>query len=327
MSTPCAPDDFPVIDLAAWRNGDDETRAGIARHVDHALQASGFLLVTGHGIDPALPERLRRAAHAFFALPASAKDPYRSLPGTPGWNPTGVEANGYASGTASPPDLKESLTFGPAGAGATILGRDGLLPCVNVYPAEVDGMAPLVERYLAAARALADDLLVLLGHAIGAAPDVFTQACGASPFSLLVTHYPSYRAVGEAHPGQYRIGPHTDFGTITLLDRQPGRSGLQVRALDGGWMDAPYVPGSLTINIGDLMARWTGDRWRSNLHRAPAATADAPDEALVSLVFFFEADVDAVITPLAPPLGGGRDYEPVVALDYLRAKMAAITVG
>ena len=68
-----------------------------------------------------------------------------------------------------------------------------------------------------------------------------------------------------------------------------------------GWEDAPFVPDAFTINTGDLLARWSGDRWKSNRHRVLPPQADAPDEDLVSLVYFYEADRDAVIEALQPP--------------------------
>ncbi len=108
-------------------------------------------------------------------------------------------------------------------------------------------------------------------------------------------------------PGQFRIGPHTDFGTVTVLDREPGAGGLQVDIDGVGWVDAPYDPEALTVNIGDLLAHWTGLRWRSGRHRVLPPQAGAPHEELVSLVFFFELDHDALVTPLAPPIGRRAD--------------------
>ena len=131
---------------------------------------------------------------------------------------------------------------------------------------------------------------------------------------------------GEPAPDQFRIGPHTDFGTVTILDREPGRGGLQVWTQDGGWADAPYHPDALTINTGDLLARWSGDRWRSNRHRVLPPQAEAPDEDLVSLVYFYEADHDSVVHALRPPIGRPNDYPPVVASDFLRERLDAITV-
>ncbi len=74
---------------------------------------------------------------------------------------------------------------------------------------------------------------------------------------------------------------------------------------DGGWEDAPFVPGALTINTGDLLARWSGGRWKSNRHRVLPPQAAAPDEDLVSLVYFYEANHDTRVQPLAPPIGAG----------------------
>jgi isopenicillin N synthase-like dioxygenase len=122
-----------------------------------------------------------------------------------------------------------------------------------------------------------------------------------------------------------RIGSHTDFGTFTILDRQLGTGGLQVLGKDGEWADAPWVDGAFTVNIGDLMARWTGDRWVSNRHRVLAPDESAPDEDLMSLVYFHEADPAAVIDSVPPPVGLVR-HEPVTAGDDLRAKLAAIAV-
>src|SRR6516165_8691741 len=258
----------PVIDLTPWFSGGQAERAGVAAQVDAALQSVGFFLITGHGVPGDLRARVRAQAQAFFALPHEAKQGYAVTVGGRGWLPPGVEANGYAEGTETPPDMKESFAVGadrPTGDPAV----DGYWFQRNVYPAEVP----------------------------------------------------------EPEPGQFRIGPHTDFGTVTILDREPGRGGLQVWTEQDGWEDAPYVPGAFTINTGDLLARWSGDRWKSNRHRVLPPQAEAPDEDLVSLVYFYEADHDAVIESLRPPIGRPNDYEPVVSAQFLKERLDAITIG
>ncbi len=107
-----------------------------------------------------------------------------------------------------------------------------------------------------------------------------------------INRYPPLTEVGQPADGQFRIGPHTDFGTVTVLDREPGAGGLQVfvTAADdpdgpGVWQDAPYDPDALTVNIGDLLAHWTGLRWSSGRHRVLPPQAAHPDEELMSLVF------------------------------------------
>jgi isopenicillin N synthase-like dioxygenase len=111
-----------------------------------------------------------------------------------------------------------------------------------------------------------------------------------------------------------------------VLDREPGAGGLQVYTSGGAWVDAPYDPGALTVNIGDLMARWTGDRWRSCRHRVLPPQASAPDEELVSLVWFYECDPHAAVSSLAPPIGV-RAYPPVTAHEYLLETISSIAVG
>ena len=109
---------------------------------------------------------------------------------------------------------------------------------------------------------------------------------------------------------------------LTILDRQPGYGGLQVETLDGEWVDAPYEPGAFTINVADLLSRWTGDHWRSTRHRVLPPPASAPDEELISVILFLEADADAVVSPLRP----GSGYEPVVYGDYLHERTMAASV-
>jgi isopenicillin N synthase-like dioxygenase len=316
----------PVIDLAPWFSGDDRARAGVAAEVDAALRSVGFFLISGHGVPDELRAQVRATARAFFALPADVKQRYAVTVGGRGWLPPGAEANGYAEGTATPPDMKESFAVGadsPTGDPEV----DGFWFQSNVYPAEVPALAPAVVAYLTRMRALADELLVLCAAAAGLEPGFFTRYTGHATHTMNINWYPPMAVAGPPEPGQFRIGPHTDFGTVTILDREPGRGGLQVWTEQDGWEDAPYRPGTFTINTGDLLARWSGGRWKSNRHRVLPPQAEAPDEDLVSLVYFYEADHDAVIESLQPPIGRPNDYAPVVSAQFLKERLDAITIG
>jgi isopenicillin N synthase-like dioxygenase len=141
-----------------------------------------------------------------------------------------------------------------------------------------------------------------------------------------INWYPPMTVAGEPEPGQCRIGPHTDFGTLTVLDREPGRGGLQVWTARGGGEHVPHRPGSLTINAGDLLARWSGGRWTSSPHRVLPRQAEAPDEDLLSLAYFSEAGHDAVIESLPPPAGKPNDYEPVISARFRKERYDALTV-
>ncbi|HEX4723957.1 MAG TPA: 2-oxoglutarate and iron-dependent oxygenase domain-containing protein [Pseudonocardiaceae bacterium] len=314
---------IPSIDLRPWYDGGTAGRRQVAVRVDHALQTAGFLLVTGHGVDPALRAEVRALARMFFELPEHAKKRYAVSVGGRGWIPPGAEANGYAEGTVTPADLKESYSLAaddPTGDPEV----DEVWFRPNVWPAEVPALRSALTDYLARMRTLSDDLMSVCAAALGLPDDHFAAYLRHPTFGFNLNWYPALQRVGPAATGQYRIGPHTDFGTVTVLDREPGLGGLQVYTVDGRWVDAPFDEDAFTINIGDLMARWTGDRWRSTRHRVLAPPADAPEEELLSLVYFYEADHDAVIESL--PVGTRR-YPPVVWSEYLRAKLAAISLG
>jgi isopenicillin N synthase-like dioxygenase len=316
----------PIIDLTPWFYGEAEERAEVAAAVDAALRDVGFLLVTGHGVPQSSRDAVRAAARRFFEMPAAVKDAYAVTVAGRGWLPPGVEANGYAEGTETPPDLKESYSVG-AEERTGDPEVDGFWFQPNVYPLEVPELQTTVVAYLAQMRALADDLLRLCATALGLADDFFTRHTGHSTHTMNINWYPPMGVTGAPDDNQFRIGPHTDFGTVTILDREPGKGGLQVWTESGGWEDAPFHPDAFTINTGDLLARWSGDRWKSNRHRVLPPQADAPDEDLVSLVYFYEADHDTVVEALQPPIGKPNDYPPVVASAFLRERLDAITMS
>ncbi len=306
---------IPLVDLS-----DPDPAA-----VDEGLTRAGFLLVAGHGLDAGLAAAVRAAAREFFALPVAGKERYAVRIGGRGWLGPGVEANGRVEGVETPPDLKESLAFGPdTPTGDPAVDAVWFPP--NVWPAEVAALRAAVTAWTGAMTGLSLRLLELCARVLGQPADALTGLAGHSTWTFNVNRYPPLTEVGEPAPGQYRIGPHTDFGTVTVLDREPGAGGLQVDLEGRGWVDAPHVPGALTVNAGDLLAHWSGARWRSGRHRVLPPQAGAPTEELTSLVFFYELDHDALVTPLAPPVGRRADLPAVVSAPFLRERLDAISV-
>jgi isopenicillin N synthase-like dioxygenase len=315
--------DIPLLDISAWRNGTAEQRGEIAVRMDQALQRSGFLLIAGHGVPAGLRQRVREEAGKFFALPAERKRDYAAPVGGRGWIPQGGEANAFYGEVADPAraDLKESLTNGRDFlTGDAAVDEQWFAP--NVWPAECPDLAALAAEFTEQARALYYDLLRMGATALGLDEDFFVSHVLRGPQTFNINRYPPLSATGRAKDGQFRVAPHTDWGILTILDRQPGYGGLQVQGLDGTWADAPYVPGAFTVNVADLLSRWTGERWRSTRHRVLPPPERAPDEELISLIVFLEAEMDTVISPVA----GNRELAPVVAGDWYRARESAATV-
>ena len=314
-----------TVDLSRWRAGGAEADA-VAAEVDQGLQGAGFILVTGHGVDPGLAAAVRAASRVFFALPDDVKQNYSVPVGGHGWIGPGAEANGYAEGTETPPDLKESYSLGAETAtGDADVDRIWFAP--NVWPGEVPTLQALVETYAAEMRRVSDELLALFAHALRLPVNPWASLAASPTWTMNINHYPPVSVVGEPEPGQFRIGPHTDFGTVTVLDREPGAGWLQVFSEAEGWADAPYDPEALTVNIGDLLEYWSGRRWPSGRHRVLPPQPHAPEEDLVSLIYFYEADHDARVVPLDPPIGRVEGLEPVTSSAFIKQRLDAITIG
>jgi isopenicillin N synthase-like dioxygenase len=314
-----------TVDLSRWRSGGAEADA-VAAEVDEGLQRAGFILVTGHGVDQQLAASVRAASREFFALPEDLKRRYSVSVGGHGWIAPGAEANAYAEGTETPPDLKESYSLGAETAsGDPDVDRIWFAP--NVWPDEVPALQRLVAEYTAEMRRVSDELLALFSHALRLPVNPWAMLADVPTWTMNINHYPPVSVVGEPEPGQFRIGPHTDFGTVTVLDREPGAGGLQVYSEAGGWADAPYDPAALTVNIGDLLEYWSGKRWPSGRHRVLPPQPHAPEEDLVSLIYFYEANHDAVVTPLEPPIGAVSGLGQVTSSAFIKERLDAITVG
>ena len=266
---------LPVIDLSA---PDDV----VAPQIDEACRDRGFFYVTGHGVDPALQDRLEDLARAFFALPEEQKAEIamaRSGHAWRGWFPVGGEL------TSGVPDLKEGIYFG-----AELPPDPRPLHGPNLFPSEPAGLRDTVLDYLAAMTALGHRLARLMALALGLDGDWFDRHLTADPLVLFrIFHYPPGSAAADDTWG---VGEHTDYGLLTIL-RQDATGGLEVRTGDG-WQDAPPIPDSFVCNLGDMLERMTGGAYRSTPHRV----RNTSGAGRLSFPFFFDPAWDADVRPV-----------------------------
>jgi isopenicillin N synthase-like dioxygenase len=157
-------------------------------------------------------------------------------------------------------------------------------------------------------------------------PDTFFDDKINDNFAALNTyHYPPQTEAPLE--GQLRAGAHSDFGSLSILLQQPNAGGLEVMGTDGEWHYLPPQPGRLVINIGDLMAQWTNDRWRSTLHRVVNPPGEIiSKQSRISVGFFCHPNYAAMIEtfPTCRDPDGGAKYEPVKAGTYMRRKINAV---
>ncbi len=310
---------IPVIDLsaAATPNG----QAVVATQIDRALHEVGFFAVTGHGVDRSLVEAMFAAVAELFALPLEAK--LRAAPPDPssarGYSYVGATAQSNAHTDTDVSDLAETFNAGPDPDPASEYYRRfaAIFP-PNVWPAELPELPQVWSAYLGALEDLANRLMRLMAIALGLDEHRFDPIIDRPMASITANHYPALDR--EPLPGQFRGGAHTDYGSITLLATD-GVPGLELLGGDGSWQPAPPVPGSFHVNAGDMLAHWTGGRWRSTWHRVVTPTGGPPYPERTSLAYFHSPNADAVIERL-PGCGDGAADEPIAAGEYLQAKIA-----
>ncbi|WP_037062724.1 isopenicillin N synthase family dioxygenase [Pseudonocardia acaciae] len=312
----------PVIEL-------DRDAAAVAAELDEVCREIGFFQVAGHGVDPGAADAAWRAARAFFDLPLPARTAVAMPePGYPfGYSPVSGESLARSLGSdTAPADLKESFNAGPPEppAGGFTEPDEATAYAPTPWPdADLPELRRAWRRYYDEMLALGARLMSLSALALALPPDYFADKIDRSASSLRALNYPEQDRPPE--PGQLRAGAHTDYGMLTVLRQDDAPGGLQVRAPDGRWVDVPSVPGAFVVNIGDLMARWTNDRWRSTLHRVvnPPPRPGRPTRRQ-SMAFFFNANWSARVECLPTCLDGGSPrYPPVLAGPHLMGKFRA----
>ena len=228
----------------------------------------------------------------------------------------------------TPPDLKESFNGGPLSTPEGVTDPEALAFCYakTIWPQKPEGFAEAWRVYYAAMEDLAARLMRVFALALKLPEDHFAQFIDAPVSALRALNYPEQRTAPKS--GQLRAGAHTDYGSLTILLPQANSKGLEIQMPDGRWTPVPRAPGAFVINIGDLMARWTNDRWVSTLHRvANPSPEDGGLSRRQSLAFFHQPNWSAEIACLDACLGPGEKpkYAPVLSGPYLMSKFKATT--
>lgn len=322
----------PVIDIAPFLKGSEAERCAVAEQVDRTNREIGFLVVTGHGFDLDLLARWFDVSRRFFEGPGDVKRAV--LPSDPtireGYHGQGLSGLAAKEGQEAPPDLREYFMIGQVDRDDPIYASEPARAFhhENRWPSEPAEFEAVGTAYYRAVSRLGADLMRLFAVALGLPERWFDDKIDHH-FSIVSSiYYPAQKTAPL--PGQLRAGAHTDYGSLTILAPTDAPGGLQVRTLSGEWVDVPYVPGAFVINIGDMMQRWTNDRWLSNMHRVvnpPSAVATTSPRQ--SIAFFLHPNHDATIEciPTCLPDGTAPKHAPILAGEYMAEKEAAIATA
>jgi isopenicillin N synthase-like dioxygenase len=303
-------DEMPILDLTALNEGGDI--ASIAERLRHACVNTGFLYITNHGIPQTAIDDLFTATKRYFDLPMEQRlthrmdEKYRR-----GFMPQGINQHpGFA------PDVKESYEIGvDLPLADPDVAADLPLHGPNRWPAECPWLRSASEAYFAQGQALGKRLLKVCAASLGMPEDYFLQFCTKPMVQMRLFHYPPQPPVTDDKA--FGVAPHTDYGMITLLLQDP-IGGLELKKRDGEWVSAPYIPGTLVINIGDLFQRWTNDTYTSNQHRVVNRTG----KERYSIPIFFNLDYSAMVSclPTCQSASNPAKYAPIKSGDYLLSR-------
>jgi isopenicillin N synthase-like dioxygenase len=277
----------PVIDLAAWFEGDAGQRAALCREVGDLCHRVGFFYVVNHGIPAAVSATYLQAMQAFFALPLAAReaiDKHHSAQFR-GWERLGSEL------TNNQVDYREQLDVGVERA--VIENPEPYYMALvgpNQWPAEalLPGFRATVNDYFERLSALARQLLRIMSLSLGLEETHIERVFGANPSPYLkLIRYPRTRAGGQG------VGTHKDSGFLTLL-LQDEHAGLEAQANDNTWYRVDPLPDSLVVNTGELLQLVTHNYFIATPHRV----INRGEQLRYSSAFFYSPDLNTPLEPL-----------------------------
>ena len=287
---PSAFQSVPVIDLGPLLGGEPGGEAMVAAAIGAACREVGFFYVANHGVPQALIDQVFERSHAFFARPLAEKMAIaiERSPNHRGYFPIGGENVDPENAV----DLKEgfdmALELGPEDADVRA-GKP--LHGPNQWPADAPEFRAALDAYYGALSGLGRTLCRAFAIALDLPATFFDDKLTKPLAQLRLLHYPPQPIDADART--IGAGAHTDYGCVAML-YQDATGGLELRNANGAWIAAPPIPGTFVCNIGDMMARWTNDRFAATYHRV----VNRSGRDRYSVVLFFDPDFDVEVACL-----------------------------
>lgn len=254
-------DRIPVLDVGDYLTGAPGAAKALAADVAKTCADTGFLVIANHGVPQDLIDRAFAAAATFFALDEERKLELKIQDQNIGYLPYGGQTMKTSTiQKANKPNYSESfyITSPDPDPETMGLGED-----LNKWPPELPEFKAAQIDYFTTMRALAQKFLPAFAIALDLPPDYFEDDFrGASSTVRLIQYAPQPPAEDDL----FGFAPHTDGSFITFLPRS-AYPGLEVRTTDGAWIRPPDVPGAFVVNTGEMLARYSNDRFVPTPHR------------------------------------------------------------
>ncbi|MDO9707500.1 isopenicillin N synthase family dioxygenase [Paracraurococcus lichenis] len=305
---------IPVLDIGPARAGAPGAAEDLAARIARTCEDTGFLVIAGHGIDPALPAACFEAAARFFALPEEDKLALRIGEYNIGYLPTGAQVIRTSKvAEVKQPNLNESFYIirdYPPDHPAILEKRPFVAP--NRWPPHLPGFREATLAYFTAMEALAQRLLPAVSMALGMPPDHLARDFRDPTCTLRLIRYQPQPA---PEAGRFGFAPHIDTNLLTFL-AQSALPGLEVRTAEGDWIRPPAIPGTFVVNTAEMLGRYSNGRFTPTPHRV----LNQNDAMRYAIPFFFGPDNDAVIRPVPSCISAENPcrFEPLLYEDHRR---------
>ena len=304
-------DKIPVIDVSKLRSGTPETAHAVALEIRQAAEEVGFFYILNHGIPEAVIKQAYYVAKEFFNLPKELKDSVKINTNHHGYLSVGEAKMAEAERV----DLKESFVWGldlpDEHSSVTMenpfLGR-------NQWPDEMPEFKRSVYPFFEAGLQCGRDMMRAFALAMELPEDSFLKATNEPIARSSIIRYPPQPE--DLGVEQFGVAPHTDYGCLTLL-WQDQVGGLEVQTREGEWVTAHPIENTLVVNVGDLLTRWTNERFKSTTHRV----VNRKGQERYSMVIAWDPNFDTVVDPSVVCKNGTQPlYPPVRCGDYVLSR-------
>ncbi|KAL5119601.1 hypothetical protein ACEQ8H_002447 [Pleosporales sp. CAS-2024a] len=325
---------IPLIDFGQFLSSDAAAKQSAAKAVLEAFQNTGFVYLKNHGIPPSTVSTVFANSAKFFARPQEQKDAlaWYSAAANRGYVAHGREKLVTLEETGTEgemrnivPDLKESLE----------IGRDDQPETPNMWPSGDEDATVFKKEmttFFDTCKRLHMQVMRAIALGMGIQESWFDEFTDAGDNTLRLLHYPGVsKNIFKRDDGQLQVraGEHSDYGSITLLF-QDMRGGLQVRSPKGTFVDATPIQGTIVVNAGDLLARWSNDTIKSTKHRVvePRPRPEDADNDFYpprySIAYFCNPNYERMIQAIPGTYEeAGRKYGDVTSGDYLIQRLTA----
>ncbi len=308
---------IPILDVGAIYDGDAGAKRELAEQFAQTYGTTGFGYISNHGIDQSLIDRVFNASARFHALPRDKKMAIELDELHRGFIPinTSTDVNSKLADVKKPNQSESFMMMREDEPNSPDVQQGAYLAGPNQWP-DLAGFREDVVAYNDAMSQLGSKLMEIAALSIGVDPQELLSEFARPTTWLRLLYYAPTEP--QKDTDLFGSAPHMDFGCLTIL-AQDKVGGLQVMTPAGDWVDAPFIPGTFVLNVGDMLHRWSNGRLLSTPHRV----INHSGKSRYSVPFFYDPNVATVIEPLPSCMSASEpsQFEPINFGEFLKSEL------